>query len=97
MSIIDNGLPPIPTPTTENMAEWNKWKDSRPSVVREMCDNLPPWYYYDIPKTGQICVPIAYNENGTVRVIIVGDRISIPSIMQIEVFGVSPSDLVRRA
>ena len=96
MTIIDQGLPPIPVPSDKDMVEWNEWKDSRPKVVREMCEKLPPWHYYDMPKTGQIAVPVSYNEDGTVRVIIVGDQISIPSIMQIEVFGVSPSDLVRR-
>lgn len=94
--IIDNGLPEISAPNKDQLAEWNEWVTGRPAKVRKVCDRLPPWNYYEISKTGQIVTVEAYAEDGTVRVLIVGDRISVPSIMPFEVFGVNPDDLVRR-
>jgi len=96
MTIIDSGLPDIPTPSQQEIDAWNEWSSSRPDIVRKMCESLPPWYYYDMPKTGQVAVVEAYSEDGTVRVLIVGDSVSIPSIVPIGVFGVDPNDLVRR-
>lgn len=96
MTIIDNGLPAIPIPTDDEMAAWNEWVDGRPESVKAICKTMPPWNYYNMPKTGQVAVIEAYSEDGTVRVLIVGDQISVPTIMPIGVFGVSPSDLVLR-
>lgn len=97
MTIIDNGLPEIPTPTAEQLASWAEWVAGRPTSVRETCEKFPPWHYYDMPKTGQIVTVQAYAEDGTVRVLVVGDRISIPTIMPFEVFGVPSGDLTKRA
>lgn len=96
MAIIDNGLPEIPSPTAEELAAWNEFVASRPAAVRTLCEKLPPWHYYDMPETGQIVTVEAYNEDGTVRVTVVGDRISIPAILSFEVFGVMPDGLVKR-
>ena len=96
MAIIDQGLPQIPPPSETELDAWKEFVDTRPENVRQMCLKLPPWHYYDMPKTGQIVTVEAYNENGTVRVYVVGDRISIPAIVPLEVFGVDPGDLVKR-
>ncbi len=96
MAVIDQGLPPMPTPTAEQRAEWDIWVAGRPPEVRAICERLPPFHYYDMPNTGQIATIAAYAEDGTVRVNIVGDRISIPAIAPLQVFGVSPDDLVKR-
>lgn len=63
--------------------------------MKAVCEKLPPWHYYDMPKTGQIVTIEAYGEDGTVRVTVVGDQISVPAIISFEVFGVSPDDLVK--
>ena len=96
MAIIDNGLPRMPTLTKRQLASWQKWVASRPKSVRGLCEKFPPWHYYDMPKTGQIVTVESYNEDGTLRVIVVGDQISIPAIVLFEVFGVSPDDLALR-
>lgn len=95
-TIIDNGLPAIPAPDEKELAAWSEWVKMRPESVRVLCESLPPWHYYDMPKTGQIAVIEGYSEDGTIRVTIVGDQISIPTIMPFEVFGLDPSDLIRR-
>jgi hypothetical protein len=96
MAVIDKGLPEMPSPTEEELASWREWVSSRPPAVKALCEKLPPWHYYDMPKTGQIVTVEAYSENGTVRVNVVGDQISIPAIVSFDVFGVPPDDLVRR-
>ena len=94
MAVIDNGLPP-PLPLDDAAkAEWDEWVATRPPVVRALCEKFPPWLYYDMPETGQVVIVQAYDENGTMRVLMVGDRVSVPAIMQYEVFGVPPEDLV---
>lgn len=95
-AIIDKGLPEIKSPTAAQLRKWNKWVASRPESVRALCEKLPPWNYYDMPETGQIVMIAAYAEDGTVRVDVVGDRISIPAIMSFSVFGVSPDSLTPR-
>lgn len=97
MPIIDNGLPQIAEPTPEEMTDWQEWVESRPVPIRELCEKFPPWHYYDMPKTGQVVTVESYSEDGTMRVLIVGDRISIPTLMPLEVFGVPAEDLVRRS
>lgn len=96
MAVIDNGLPPMPVPNEKQMRSWNKWVKSRPDAVRSIIERFPPWHYYNMPKTQQIAVIEAWAEDGTMRVTIVGDAISVPAIVQFQVFGVSPDDLVRR-
>jgi hypothetical protein len=96
MAVIDNGLPEMPTPDADQLASWDEWVAGRPPAVREMCESFPPWHYYDMPKTGQIVTVRAYAEDGTMRVLVVGDQISIPAIVPLEVFGVPAEDLVRR-
>ena len=94
MPLIDHGLPDIPTPSDDELNAWDEWATSRPDIVRKMCEKLPPWHYYFMPKTGQIVTVEGYSEDGTIRVGVVGDRISIPAILQLQVFGVSPNDLI---
>jgi hypothetical protein len=95
-AIIDNGLPEIPKPSADTMLLWDEWVASRPDAVRKVAEGMPPWFYYDYQETGQIVTIEAYAEDGTLRVTVVGDRISIPTIIPFEVFGVKPEDLAKR-
>jgi hypothetical protein len=96
MAVIDKGLPEMEPPNGEQLAAWSEWVAERPASVRALCEKFPPWHYYDMPKTKQIAVVESYSEDGTMRVTIVGDRISIPTMVPFGVFGVLPEDLVRR-
>lgn len=96
MAIIDKGLPAMPEPNEQEISAWKEWVASRPDSVREICERLPPWHYYDMPKTGQIVIIKSYSEDGTVSVQIAGDRISIPVIVPFGVFGVPAGDLMQR-
>lgn len=95
MAVIDNGLPEIPMPTAEQIEAWSEWVSERPDSVRALCEKFPPWYYYDMPKTGQVVTIESWSEDGTMRVTVVGDQISIPAIVSFGVFGVPAEDLVR--
>jgi len=93
-SVINSGvLPELSAPTGENLAEWNKWVEERPPVVADLARRVPPWQYYDMPETGQVVTVESYFEDGTLRVRVVGDRVSIPAIVQFGVFGIRPKDL----
>jgi hypothetical protein len=94
-AVINNGLPAMPVPTKKMLKEWGKWVASRPDAVRVICEKFPPWSYYEMPKTKQIVVIEAWAEDGTMRVTVVGDQISIPAIVPFQVFGVPPDDLIQ--
>lgn len=87
-------LPPLNPLSAEALAGWNEWVATRPDVVRNVCERFPPWVYYDLPETGQTVIIEAYAEDGTVRVLVVADRISAPAVIQFGVFGIDPEDLV---
>lgn len=93
--VVDNGLPPMPEPTKAMLKSWAKWVASRPESVRQICERFPPWHYYEMPKTRQIVAIEAWAEDGTMRVTVLGDQISIPSIVPFQVFGVPPDDLTK--
>lgn len=93
MTVLSDLPPPDPV-TPDILREWEAWAASRPDAVRKMCLSHPPWNYYQMPKTRQIVTIEAYYENGTLRVCVVGDRVSIPAVVQFSVFGVPPGDLV---
>src|ERR1700683_5539241 len=95
-ALIGRGLPKIPSPSELELVAWREWVSTPPDSVQKLCEGLPPWYYYHMPKTGQIVTVESYSEDGTVRVLIVGDRISIPAIVPLEVFGVKAVGLGRR-
>jgi len=87
------GLPDIPRPSEAELAEFAQWAASRPPLVRTIAERLPPWNYYKLAQTEQIVFIEAYCEDGTVRVSVKGDRISVPTIVEFEVFGINPDDL----
>lgn len=91
---INAGLPPMPEVTPEMQSEWTEWTAMRPESVKALARKFPPWHYYEMPKTKQIVTVESYFENGTLRVTVVGDRISIPAVVRFGVFGVHPNDLI---
>ncbi len=48
----------VPTPeewTDEQSAEWIRWINSRPRVIREAVEKYPPWKKYRIEDGGPAC------------------------------------------
>jgi hypothetical protein len=70
---------------------WQEWVDSRPPVVKAMCERLPPDRLYRMKSTGQRVTMIGYSENRTVRVSITGQYNAMT--FDREVFGIDPDDL----
>lgn len=93
-TVINKGLPDI-SPSDQELSEWAEWVATRPENIQKLCEQLPPWYYYHMPETKQIVEIEAYADDGTMRVTVVGDQISIPTIVPFGVFGIHPNDLVR--
>ncbi len=70
---------------------WAEWVATRPPVVQSLCKRLPPDRLYRLATTGQRVVLHAYNEDGTVTVLVSGlyNRVMLERC----VFGISPDDL----
>jgi len=96
MPIIISELPKLNALSGEALEQWNRWVLERPDNIRAMCESHPPWFYYDVISTKQVAIILAYYEDDTLRVRIVGDRVSVPTITPFEVFGIPRSDLVKR-
>lgn len=78
-------------PTPEQVSGWNGWKSTRPQAVRELCDRFDPWTLYRMA-TGHRVIVCAFNEDGTVSVVVSGrfNRIAFERIVD----GVDPDSLV---
>lgn len=70
--------------------EWDQWIAARQPVVQDLARRLPPDRLYRI-KDGHRCTILAYDENGTVRVLVSGRFNFI--LFDREVFGVDPTTL----
>ncbi len=70
---------------------WQEWVDSRPPVVKALCEKYPPNILFRLKDTGQRVYVISYQESGTVRVAITGEYNLIN--FSREVFGINPADL----
>ena len=71
--------------------EWHPWIASRPPVIQALWQRCPPNRLYRMAETGQIVYPVAYNEGGTLTVMVSG-RFNLV-MFERTVFGVSPDDL----
>lgn len=78
-------------PTAEQEAEWKKWVESRPKIVRKVAERFDPWSLYRMGKTGQRVTIAAFSEDGTVRVNVSGEHNF--TLFERSVFGVNPDDL----
>ena len=73
-------------------AEWNKWVATRPQIIQDLCNRLPPDRLYKMTSTGHRVFLYSYQENGTVTVVVSGEFNAI--IFPRRVFGVKPDDLI---
>lgn len=87
----------IETPSTmpaEERAEWERWYEERPQIIRDMIDQTPPWCWYKLtidhdPEESRYQIH-AYAEDGTVSV----HRTSVATCAPMwSVFGIRPADL----
>lgn len=69
---------------------WEEWLAGRPDAVAAAARRVPPWRTYRLKPTGQIAVPLAYAEDGTVRAFCWHPFASRD--LGWEVFGLSPND-----
>jgi hypothetical protein len=78
-------------------AEFDEWLKDRPQSIKDLSDKLKPWLKYRIKETGQHCDIAAYNEKGSVRVLVNGhddEFLDVKYFTQpVFVFGVKPSEL----
>jgi hypothetical protein len=72
--------------SVEGHPEWEDWVSSRPEFIQVMCRKWPPARYRMGDTTWPV-VPIAYNEDGTIRVLV-----EDPQLPR-EVFGCDPETL----
>ena len=68
------------------------WVRGRPSIVRSTAWQYPPWGLFALTTTGQVCTPVSYYEDGTVKVSIIDTR---RYEISHDVFGIHPGDLKR--
>lgn len=86
-----NRVDPVPEDAVQ---EFEEWMSTRPESVRAIGARLKPWKLYLLKTTGQRVYPIAYSEDGTVRVAI--EQHYNPDhlfIVPFEVFGIDANDL----
>lgn len=74
-----------------NEPEWTEWVNSRPPLVKDIAQKLPPNKLYRLKTTGQRVTMYSISENGTVTVDITGEFNLIDFDRQ--VFGINPDDL----
>lgn len=67
-------------------------------TIRDLATQFPPWELFSMPETGQVVVPTAYYEDGTLKVYIDPEHnIAWDPRTGCEVFGVKPVDLAKHA
>jgi hypothetical protein len=72
---------------------WREWVDTRPPVVKAICERLPPDRLYELSPTGQRVTLEAYAEDGTLRVYVDPDYNEFWRFTGHQVFGINPDDL----
>ena len=78
-------------PDEATLRDWQEWLGQRPPEVRALAERLPPWNLYRMQSTGHRVTMKAYDENGTVRVVVSPQYNCV--VFGREVFGVDPDDL----
>jgi hypothetical protein len=74
-------------PTPEDVAEWEAWLVEHCEVA-ELAARFSPWKRFRLKTTGQRCQPIAFGEDGTLRV-----RTESLLLGVVDVFGIDPADV----
>ena len=78
-------------------AQFKRWLAGRPGAVRAMARTLKPWNVYRIKETGQHCQIVAFSQNSTVRVDVIGHddefRAQMERLCPVQVFGIKPASL----
>lgn len=78
-------------------AEQQEWVDSLPELPRSVFYRVPAGRKYRLTTTGQIVTPMAYADDGTVRVFVPADwNPDSPMAVLLgglSVFGIDPNDL----
>jgi hypothetical protein len=79
------------TPTPEQELRWRADFSDRPPIIQDLASRFPFWKLFSLSPTDQSVVVIAYNESGTVRVL-------VPEWCNthnpgVTVFGINPADL----
>jgi hypothetical protein len=74
-----------------DQAAWKEWVGTRPPIVQELCERLPPDRIYLLKSSGHRVTLYSYSENGTVTVNVTGEYNAVTFDRQ--VFGIKPDDL----
>lgn len=78
-------------PSKKHLRAWQKWLATRPAAIQALSARFQPWGLYRLKTTGQIVCVRSFNEDGTVKVLVVGRYNFFP--LDYEVFGIDPDDL----
>ena len=79
--------------TAEGRNAFELWAAGRPEVVRQLIDRWPPDQLYRNTETDQVMAIQGYNEDGTVRALVVPEC-NGPITGGSSVFGIDPGELV---
>jgi len=72
---------------------WEQWLSGRPAMIQDMARKYPPNHVYRM-NTGHRCRIVAYDESGTVRVVILQiDNPHVLLVFERSVFGVDPETM----
>lgn len=76
--------------TPEKKAEWDKWLETRPKIIKDMAEKLPPNRLYKLKHDVRVTL-YSYSEDGTVTVNVTGEYNRV--FFNRRVFGIKPDDL----
>ncbi len=77
--------------TDQQQIEWNKWVESRPPIIQDLCRRFPPYNLYKLESTGQRVTIYSYSEDGTLTVNITGEYNIV--MFDRQVFGIKAKDI----
>jgi hypothetical protein len=77
--------------TPKQEAAWAKWVDSRPKVIQDLAERIPPNRLYLLKSSGHRVIPYSYSEDGTLTVAVLAEYNAVA--FERRVFGISPDDL----
>jgi hypothetical protein len=70
---------------------WRGWLKNRPPIVADLARRFPPNKLFRLKNTGHRVFVLAYDENGTLRVMVSGKYNFV--VFERQVFGIEPNDL----
>lgn len=74
-----------------NETEWNKWVESRPPIIQDLCKRFPPTKLYRLISSSHKVTIHSYSEDGTMTVNVTGQYNYVAFDRQ--VFGIKPEEL----